>query len=72
MLAVLVGTEPDAAQRVATRISRVLSHTVLAETGQIAPRIEVACLTAEPDEAPQAFLARLTTPDEDESLAAAG
>ncbi|KAA5600383.1 hypothetical protein [Blastochloris sulfoviridis] len=72
MLAVLVGTEPDAAQRVATRISRVLSHTVLAETGQIAPRVEVACLTAEPDEAPQAFLARLTNPDEDESLAAAG
>ncbi|NJL08893.1 MAG: hypothetical protein HC900_12080 [Methylacidiphilales bacterium] len=72
LLAVLVGTDRDSAFRIAARISRVLSHTVLAETGHATPRVQVHGLVAETEESAEAFLARLTNPDEDESLAAAG
>lgn len=64
VLVALVGSDHDTAERIAARLSGVLAHTALLETGRPGPVVEVRCLTAAPEESAHDFLFRLgATPD---------
>jgi hypothetical protein len=71
VLVALVGTDRDAARRIAARLSGVLAHTALLQTGQPGPIVEVRCLAAEPAESAQDFLVRLGATPGPTALAAA-